>query len=123
MWPKSMPGWMLMKASAHRQVTDKGLARAKHLRQTMSEEEVMLWSRLREFRRNGWAFRRQAQMGRYTSDFLCRKAMLVIEVDGSQHDLPDQINHDSKRDTWMASEGYQVLRFSTGEVRTRMDCI
>ncbi|MGB6230651.1 MAG: DUF559 domain-containing protein [Litorimonas sp.] len=112
-----------MKLSTHRKVSPAGLSRAGCLRKSMSEEEVMLWVRLREFRRNGWAFRRQAQMGSYIADFLCRNAMLVVEVDGSQHDLTGQIEHDARRDKWMENEGYTVLRFSTSDVRSRIDWV
>ena len=49
--------------------------------------------------------------------------MLVVEVDGSQHDLVEQMAHDVKRDAWMKCEGYKVLRFGTGEVRTRISVV
>ena len=117
MWRKWMRGWMGMRVSAHRQTTPAGLGRAAQFRSEMSEEEVILWSHLRGFRKHGWAFRRQAQLGRYTADFLCRKAMLVVEVDGWHHDLPERMESDCVRDEWMKSEDYRILRIPAGDVR------
>ena len=83
----------------------------------MTEEEVMLWTLLRAYRKRGFAFRRQAPVGAYVADFLCRRAKLIVEVDGWHHDLPDQIAHDARRDEWLAGQGYTVLRYGAGEVR------
>ena len=82
----------------------------------MTDEEVLLWQELRQFRRSGYAFRRQAPIGPYVADFLCRRAKLVVEVDGRHHDLPEQMEHDARRDAWLASEGYRVLRFDAKHV-------
>ena len=81
----------------------------------------MLWAELRTFRRHGYAFRRQAPIGRYVADFLCRKARLVIEVDGRHHDDPDQMAQDAARDAWLASEGYTVMRFAAREIWQELD--
>lgn len=61
------------------------IKRARELRKAMSPPELALWLRLKELRPRGHHFRRQAPEGVYTFDFVCRRAKLVIEVDGAQH--------------------------------------
>ena len=49
-------------------------------------------------------------MGAYIVDFVCHSAKLVIELDGGGHAEPAQIAHDRRRDAWLATRGYDVLR-------------
>lgn len=39
----------------------------------------------------------------------------MIEVDGGGHDLPEQQLYDAKRDGWLASQGYRVMRVRDAE--------
>jgi len=87
---------------------------ARKLRKAMTDGEMRLWNRLRPYRAYGLAFRRQSPIGPYVADFECRKAKLVIEVDGSQH--RDQQDHDRKRDAYLEAKGYRVLRFWANDV-------
>ena len=48
-------------------------------------------------------------------------AKLVIELDGSQHGLEENIRRDEQRDAFLTSEGYAVLRFWNYEVIEDMD--
>jgi very-short-patch-repair endonuclease len=82
----------------------------------MSEPEVVLWSGLRKLRASGFHIRRQAPVCGYHLDFVCHSRRLVIEVDGSQHTEDVQANHDLVRDKILRREGFQVLRFSAGQV-------
>ena len=93
------------------------IQRARDLRRNMSEPEIMLWSRLRRLRDRGFHVRRQAPFHGYYLDFVCHTRRLVIEVDGSQHGDDVQADHDLVRDRILASKGYRVLRFWSGEVR------
>ena len=61
------------------------LQRGRQLRGHMTDAEVNLWMRLRGKQIGGNYFRRQVPMGAYIVDFVCVKAHLIIEVDGSQH--------------------------------------
>jgi len=58
-------------------------------------------------------------VGPYIVDFVCLEKKLIIEVDGGQHD-ENQV-WDVKRDTWLRSQGYEVLRFWNDEVLTKID--
>jgi very-short-patch-repair endonuclease len=66
-----------------------GIARG--LRQRQTRAEARLWSRLRNRQLDDLKFRRQVPRGKFVADFLCDEAMLILEVDGSQHDdLPER---------------------------------
>ena len=71
----------------------------------------------------GFKFRRQHQFGRYVADFYCREAQLVIECDGSPHDLNEQWQHDQVRDAYMELQGLGVLRFPNKIVLTDIESV
>ena len=48
-------------------------------------------------------FNRQRVIGNYIVDFYCRRANLVIEIDGSQHYLSDAITYDKERTQYLES--------------------
>ncbi|MGB6317577.1 MAG: DUF559 domain-containing protein [Litorimonas sp.] len=93
------------------------------LRRNTTDAEGLLWWRLREYRQAGCAFRRQVPVGPYIADFLCRKANLIVELDGEQHAGVGQRAHDAKRDDWLRDHGYCVLRFWNGDVFTDIDSV
>ncbi len=62
-------------------------------------------------------FRRQFPIGPYYVDFASIEARLVIEVDGSLHDLV----YDARRDTAIEGRGYRVLRLSSVHVCNDLD--
>ncbi|AJC80519.1 restriction endonuclease type II-like protein [Rhizobium etli bv. phaseoli str. IE4803] len=76
---------------------------ARKLRQTETEEEYRLWGDLRNRQLNGYKFMRQAPLGAYIADFLCREARLIIEIDGFQH--ADNMS-DITRTLWLNQAGF-----------------
>jgi very-short-patch-repair endonuclease len=106
-------------------VTPAAISRARKLRRNMTDGERKLWSELKEFRRlYGLHARKQAPMGPYTVDFVIHSKSLVIEVDGEHHFLPDRMVRDARRDDWLSTKGYRVLRFTTGDLSDSFDgCI
>ncbi len=86
----------------------------------MTDAERRLWSRLRH-EQLGVKFRRQHPIGSYVLDFACLAPKLVIEVDGSQHF--DQQSYDARRDAWLVSQGFQVLRFWANDVLAQIDAV
>jgi very-short-patch-repair endonuclease len=92
---------------------------ARDLRNTASPAERRLWSILARRALAGYKFSRQMPVGPYFADFLCREAKLVVEVDGYSHDL--RLEQDARRDAFMASEGYAILRFINDEVMNSLD--
>ena len=69
-------------------------------------------------------FRRQHPLGKYTADFCCLEAKLVVEIDGACPLTEQGQRHDAIRDHWMVEEGYRVLRFTGKQVEfeTRAVC-
>ena len=90
--------------------------RAKQLRQSMTRAETLLWRYLKAHHVSGLGFRRQVPMQYYIADFVCHSARIVVEIDGESHDFAARQKHDPKRDTWFASQGYRVLRFTNDDV-------
>ena len=87
---------------------------AKELRKNMTKEERHLWyDFLRSYSER---FLRQKVFGNYIVDFYCAKAKLVIELDGSQHYEPSEIEHDRLRSLYLESLGLKVLRIPNNEI-------
>jgi type I restriction enzyme R subunit len=89
---------------------------ARKLRSKQTEAESCLWRLLRNRQVCGFKFRRQHQFGDYIADFYCHEAQLVIECDGSIHDINENWQHDQTRDAYMVGHGLRVLRFTNDEV-------
>jgi very-short-patch-repair endonuclease len=83
--------------------TQETLKRAKRLRREMTPEEKLLWGHLRDRRLGGHKFRNQQPIGQ----------KLIIEADGSQH---SDSQSDARRDAFLASKGYRVLRFWNNDI-------
>ena len=98
--------------------------RARQLRNAMTEPEVILWSRLKRLRDQGFHFRRQAPFEGYFLDFVCFGRRLAVELDGAHHRDDDrQAEHDMVRDKILKRYGFVVLRFPNAAVRTRLGAV
>jgi len=64
----------------------------------------------------GASFRRQTPIGPYVVDFVCHAANLIVELDGGQHFEPVHAAYDARRDAFLASKGFRVLRFNNHDV-------
>lgn len=93
-------------------VSPRLLGFAKEQRSTMPRAEALFWERVRAGRLHGLKFKRQVPITPYIVDFLCIAAKVVVELDGPGHDLPEQEAYDARRDAWLRSQGFVVLRFS-----------
>jgi very-short-patch-repair endonuclease len=100
----------------HSAVSTQQRNRAKELRHRMTRAETLLWRYLKAGRLNGLSFRRQTPIGDYIVDFVSHAPRIVVEVDGETHDFAARIRHDQRRDAWLGSRGYVVLRFTNDEV-------
>ena len=90
---------------------------AQKLRREPTDAALRLWSRLRA-KQLGVQFTREFQIGNAIADFACRRAKLVIEVDGGQHaDSPT----DEARTQMIESYGYRVIRFWNNDVLQNTD--
>ena len=87
---------------------------AKRLRREMTKEEHHLWY---DFLRSyPVRFSRQKVLGKYIADFYSAEARLVIELDGSQHYEPDEMQKDTDRTVFLEGYGLRVIRIPNNEV-------
>jgi len=89
---------------------------ARQLRHNQTDAEKLLWSLLRGRRFIGYKFRRQVVIDKYIADFYCAKAKLIIELDGGQHNFPENIIRDEIRTHDLQSYGMTILRFWNNEI-------
>lgn len=90
---------------------------ARELRNDSTRAEVRLWCELlRKKQMRGYGFFRQRPVLDYIVDFMCKPLMLVIEVDGGYHTLPEMIESDKIRDERLKDIGFTTLRFTNDEV-------
>ena len=91
------------------------------LRKNATKEENLLWFRF--LRKYPVRFHRQYVIENYIVDFYCHKAKLVVELDGSQHCDPDEMEYDRKRTKYLHSQGLEVLRFSNLDVMRQFQSV
>jgi very-short-patch-repair endonuclease len=97
------------------------LKRARVLRSNMTLAEIILWSRLRSKKIDGYKFRRQQPIFEYVVDFYCHDLKLVIEVDGEIHSLSEKADSDKKREKILKINGYRILRLTNSEIEADID--
>ena len=91
---------------------------AQNLRKNMTLEERILWYQYLKTYPVQW--NRQKVIGPYIVDFFCKRAKLIVELDGSQHYEPETADYDQKRTVYLNSLGYAVLRFSNTDIKTNL---
>lgn len=89
---------------------------AVEMRNKPTEAEKVLWNVLSNKGIDNKKFRRQHIIGDYITDFICLNLNLIIEVDGSIHQLPENQSSDAERTKWLLSEGYRIIRFTNDQV-------
>jgi len=89
--------------------------RAKAMRHEATPAEAAMWRLLRDRRLEGYKFRRQQTIDPYIVDFVCLARRLIVEVDGGQH---SESRSDERRDAFLMSEGFSVVRFWNNDVLT-----
>jgi very-short-patch-repair endonuclease len=77
-----------------------------------SESERVVYDYLKKH----WHVKRQVKIGQYRADFVL-PGNIVIEVDGVQHF--ERKSYDNKRDRYLESFGYSVIRIASGGLWTQ----
>ncbi|HRI21572.1 MAG TPA: endonuclease domain-containing protein [Panacibacter sp.] len=93
---------------------------AKGLRKNMTDAEKLLWQYLK-VGVSGLKFRRQHPLEIYIADFYCHKIKLVIELDGSVHNLSDIKEKDLVRQKDLEDWGFNIIRFSNKKVMHELE--
>ena len=89
-------------------------SRAQELRKNMTPEERKLWYQY--LRQYPVQWNRQKVIGSYIVDFYCKRAKLIVELDGSQHYEAQGMAYDAARTAYLQELGFLVLRFPNSEV-------
>src|SRR4051794_31079898 len=92
------------------------IRRARSLRGTDTPAEARLWTNLRGRGLQKFKSVRQAPIGPYIVDLLCREARLIVEVDGATHSEDRKIAYDRRREVFLKAEGHQIVRVRSGDV-------
>lgn len=85
---------------------------ARQQRQTANEFSRDEWELVRGRRLLGEKFRREHPVGSFTLDFVCLELMLDLEVDGKDHLTDEGKLRDARRDQYLTSLGFEVLRIN-----------
>ena len=46
---------------------------------------------------------------------------LIVEVDGATHSTPDELAHDARRERFLDSQNFKIIRFWNDQMRTSMN--
>ena len=96
--------------------------KAEELRKNMTHAEEIMWGMLKgnQFEVK---FRRQHPISFYIADFYCHELKLVIEIDGSIHNLEEVKINDVIRENDLKELGLKILRFANNDVLYNRDLI
>jgi very-short-patch-repair endonuclease len=94
---------------------------ARRLRRESTSAESRLWAELRNRQLGGFKFVRQSPITGYVVDFVCREAMLIIEVDGATHSTNEELKRDAKRSALLEELGYAIVRVQNDDVYNAME--
>jgi very-short-patch-repair endonuclease len=86
------------------------------LRQDATSGEKLMWNILKDKRLLELRFRRQYNIDYYIVDFYCHELKLVLELDGNIHDLVEIQLYDQKREIYLKSRGYNVIRITNDDL-------
>jgi very-short-patch-repair endonuclease len=90
----------------------------------MTKAEACLWKYVLKARQvQGYAFTRQRPVLNYIADFMCKELKLIIEVDGSIHQLNDVKENDRIRQAELERSGFMVIRFNNDEVLKEIELV
>lgn len=93
---------------------------ARKLRRNLTTQERILWKILRNSNINNLKFRRQYPIGNYIADFVCIEKMLIIEIDGGQHNDDLHKEYDIERTKYLEERGFKVLRFWNSDINNNL---
>ena len=93
---------------------------AKKLRNNVTATEMILWGRLKEYFPR-LKFRRQHPVSIYIADFYCHSEKLIIELDGTIHNLQDVKSNNKIRQNDLENLGIRVIRFTNNDISNHLE--
>lgn len=68
------------------------------------------------------AYTEQKPMGKFICDFVVKDSLLAIECDGDYwHSLPQVVERDKRKDSWLANHKYTILRLPEHKIRNDIE--
>lgn len=95
--------------------------RRRELRRNQTDAERAFWAKIRNKQFLGMKFFRQYSFGSYILDFYCPEKKLAVELDGGQHNQPEDREYDAVRTNYLNAHGVEVVRLWNNEVLGEMD--
>ena len=71
----------------------------------------MVWAHLRNRQFHGMKFFRQYSIGPYILDFYSPPLKLAVQLDGGQHNQPENKGYDLARSEFLQAQSTDVIRF------------
>ena len=87
---------------------------AQQLRKEMTPEEKHLWYDF--LKKLPCTVNRQKNIGDFIVDFYIASKNIVIEIDGLQHEMPENNERDQERDCDLSKLGIKVLRYTNKSI-------
>lgn len=97
------------------------VSNAKVLRKNMTPEEKHLWYDF--LLKLPLTVNRQKNIGSYIVDFFIAKKRVVIEIDGLQHNVPQNKENDKRRDAELNALGIKVLRYTNASINKNFSVV
>ncbi len=88
---------------------------AKALKNRLTDAERLLWEQINE-KKLGVKFRRQHPISFFIADFYCHEKKLIIELDGSIHNVKEVLENDLQRQAAIEAFEIKVIRFKNEEI-------
>ncbi len=104
-----------------KKIRDRTTKISRVIRKRATDAENRLWYHLKGKQLEGVKFRRQEPIGNFIVDFVAFEKRLVIEIDGAQHAEENEKDQDMRRDEWLNSQGFRVVRFWNNEVLQNLE--
>ena len=87
----------------------------------MTTEEKHLWYDL--LKKLPMTVNRQKNIGDYIVDLYIAQKRIVIEIDGSQHEMEEKMVSDKERDKELKKIGITVLRYSNSDINKNFNTV
>jgi len=88
---------------------------AKALKNRLTDAERLLWEQINA-KKLGVKFRRQHPISFFIADFYCHEKKLIIQLDGSIHNVKEVLENDLQRQAAIEAFGIKVIRFKNEEI-------
>ena len=87
----------------------------------MTAEEKHLWYDF--LKKLPMTVNRQKNIGNFIVDFLISSKMIIIEIDGIQHTLPEQEEADKKREEELKKIGFKIMRYTNKDINQNFNSV